>query len=103
MGKEQALNMSAEETKEEEFTLSFESVSALVVKYLSPVEELSPFKLGNIQKLISDSLRPLATMSLAVRSLRTSLLARLSSCCCSWPTSSSASWRWPSTPRPWMP
>jgi len=46
--------MSAEETKEEEFTLSFESVSALVVKYLSPVEELSPFKLGNIQKLISD-------------------------------------------------
>ena len=38
----------------QEFTLSFESVSALVVKYLSPVEELSPFKLGNIQKLISD-------------------------------------------------
>ena len=33
---------------------TFESVSALVVKYLSPVEELSPFKLGNIQKLISD-------------------------------------------------
>lgn len=35
-------------------SLSFESVSALVVKYLSPVEQLSPFKLGQIQKLISD-------------------------------------------------
>ena len=34
--------------------LSFESVSALVVKYLSPVEQLSPFKVGQIQKLISD-------------------------------------------------
>jgi len=35
-------------------SLSFESVSALVVKYLSPVEQLSPFKVGQIQKLIAD-------------------------------------------------
>merc|ERR1712127_793073 len=44
--------MASEESKEE--SLSFESVSALVVKYLSPVEQLSPFKVGQIQKLISD-------------------------------------------------
>jgi len=44
--------MAEEENKEE--SLSFESVSALVVKYLSPVEQLSPFKVGQIQKLISD-------------------------------------------------
>jgi len=30
------------------------STSDLVVKYLSPVEEMSPFKVGQIQKLISD-------------------------------------------------
>ena len=30
------------------------STSDLVVKYLSPVEEMSPFKVGQIQKLIAD-------------------------------------------------
>ena len=32
----------------------FQGWSELVVKYLSYVEEISPFKVGNIQKLISD-------------------------------------------------
>jgi len=44
----------ADDPKKEEESLSFESVSALVVKYLSPVEQLSPFKVGQIQKLIAD-------------------------------------------------
>jgi hypothetical protein len=39
---------------QQEISLSFEGVSALVVKYLSPVEQLSPFKVGQIQKLIAD-------------------------------------------------
>jgi len=34
---------------------SFEEGSAMVVKLLGPVEELSPFKLGQIQKLIEDT------------------------------------------------
>merc|ERR1712205_232496 len=49
--------MAEEEKKEESLSfenLSFESVSALVVKWLSPVEQLSPFKVGQIQKLIAD-------------------------------------------------
>merc|ERR1712127_670577 len=52
MGTSPRAKMASEESKEE--SLSFESVSALVVKYLSPVEQLSPFKVGQIQKLISD-------------------------------------------------
>jgi len=44
------------EGKEEGFQwpTTFEEFSALAVKYLSPLEEISPFKLGQIQKLISD-------------------------------------------------
>lgn len=34
---------------------SFEEGSAMVVKLLGPVEELSPFKLGQIQKLIEET------------------------------------------------
>jgi len=33
---------------------TFEEFSAMMVKYLAPVEELSPFKLGQIQTLIAD-------------------------------------------------
>mmetsp|Transcript_33632 Transcript_33632/g.79381 ORF Transcript_33632/g.79381 Transcript_33632/m.79381 type:complete len:240 (-) Transcript_33632:184-903(-) len=33
---------------------SFDEASTMVVKLLSPVEEISPFKLGQIQKLIED-------------------------------------------------
>ena len=36
-----------------EIPTTFEGFSALVVKWLSPVEQLSPFKVGQIQKLIS--------------------------------------------------
>jgi len=36
-----------------EIPTSFEGFSALVVKWLSPVEQLSPFKVGQIQKLIA--------------------------------------------------
>ena len=36
-----------------EFPTTFEGFSSLVVKYLSPVEQLSPFKVGQIQKLIA--------------------------------------------------
>ncbi len=36
-----------------EFPTTFEGFSALVVKWLSPVEQLSPFKVGQIQKLIA--------------------------------------------------
>lgn len=46
--------MASEETKEEEIEYTFEGVSKLVVKYLSPVEQLSPFKVGQIQKLVAD-------------------------------------------------
>jgi len=47
--------MSADEKKDENFEIptSFEGFSALVVKWLSPVEQLSPFKVGQIQKLIA--------------------------------------------------
>mmetsp|Transcript_82649 Transcript_82649/g.134009 ORF Transcript_82649/g.134009 Transcript_82649/m.134009 type:complete len:512 (-) Transcript_82649:271-1806(-) len=40
--------------KEEEFgeQFSFGEMSSLIVKHLSPVEELSPFKLGQVQELI---------------------------------------------------
>jgi len=38
------------------------STSDLVVKYLSPVEEISPFKVGQIQKLISDVSEQAGTM-----------------------------------------
>lgn len=38
----------------QEIEYTFEGVSKLVVKYLSPVEQLSPFKVGQIQKLVAD-------------------------------------------------
>jgi len=37
---------------------SFDEASAMVVKLLSPVEEISPFKLGQIQKLVEDIHEP---------------------------------------------
>jgi hypothetical protein len=36
-----------------EMPTTFEGFSALVVKWLSPVEQLSPFKVGQIQKLVA--------------------------------------------------
>jgi len=46
--------MSDAEKKDEGLPTDFQGWSELVVKYLSYVEEISPFKVGNIQKLISD-------------------------------------------------
>jgi len=42
------------EGEQQDDYLSFAGVSALVVKHLSPVEQLSPFKVGQVQKLIAD-------------------------------------------------
>jgi len=42
------------ETKDEGLPTDFNGWSELIVKYLSYVEEISPFKVGQIQKLIAD-------------------------------------------------
>ncbi|EKX40434.1 hypothetical protein GUITHDRAFT_164665 [Guillardia theta CCMP2712] len=49
--------MSAEEAKEPKLEdlkdLNMDNVSALIVKWVSPVEQVSPFKLGDVQKTIA--------------------------------------------------